>query len=498
MLNDTGQDPAPADRRRPTRTERTGVATKLRNAQRGGRPVTELVMQAARAHAVSERTVWRWVAEGDDEPSSPPRFGLTDSDIDAVVRWRGNLAAAWRERRMAEPGLPGIRTFQQAVARTLTLGDLATIREGVAERRRHQIYLEWEPEARNDIWQADHRQLDVEVTFPRAQRPRQPWMTLFVEAKSGAIMGWAVAHQQSEATVLAAFASAIRVDPERGPFGGIPAMLRVDGGLEFAAGGITAACATLGTLVDSTLPHHPIHNGRVERAHGTIQTTFEMGLPGFTGGPRAADGELWGPKDRLSLAELVAKLYDWERRYNLEHRHSALGKRTPLAAWQEDASPIREPEPAELHRLMLASASRKIRREGVHFDNKHYLDRGGALNGRVGETVEVRYMPHDFRSIEIFRRGEWLCSAVPQNALTAADRRAVMAERSAQARKQAKRQKAAYRRAKSGVAPMTGPGAPEDTQVLVEADLAELRGSASARMAGAASTSLLGLPTPDV
>jgi putative transposase len=474
--------------------DRAAVARRLGVARQGAAPISALVAQAAEARGVSERTVWRWLASDDAQLTERHRFQLREDDIDEIVRWRGNLAAAWRQRRGQDPGLPGLRTFQMAVTCTLTPGDLATIREGVAGRRRHQIYLEWEPEARNGVWQADHRQLDVEVMFPRSQRPRRPWMTLFVEAKSRAVMGWAVAHQQSQATVLAAVASAIRVDDDRGPFGGIPNVLRVDGGLEFAAGGLTAACASLGIMLDTTFPHHPFHNGRVERVNGTVRSTLEMGLPGFTGGPRAADGALWGPSERLSLVQLVDKLYAWERWYNCERPHSSLAGRPPLAAWQEDASPIVVPEPSELRRLMLADVSRTIRHNGVLFANKHYLDPGGALNGRVGEVVEVRYLPHDLRSIEIYLRGDWLCTAVPQSVLTGAERQAVIDARSAEAQRQAKRQKAAYRRARSGVAPMTGPGEPQDTQVLVASDLAETRISGSEQMAAAASTSLLDLP----
>ncbi len=41
---------------------------------------------------------------------------------------------------------------------------------------------------------------------------------------------------------------AVVVDPERGPFGGVPLTLRVDRGLEFCANAIQDAAATLDCL----------------------------------------------------------------------------------------------------------------------------------------------------------------------------------------------------------------------------------------------------------
>lgn len=110
--------------------------------------------------------------------------------MDAYLRWKGNAAAAWRERA-ATGTVPSLRTFQTVLARRFELGDRAVMREGVEARRRHQVYLRWEPEARNELWETDHKELDVPVLFPRAHRPRKPWTTLFVDGYSRAVMGWA-------------------------------------------------------------------------------------------------------------------------------------------------------------------------------------------------------------------------------------------------------------------------------------------------------------------
>jgi putative transposase len=75
----------------------------------------------------------------------------------------------------------------------------------------------------------------------RGMRARKPWVTVFLDCYSRLIMGWAMSPQPSSATVLGALRQGLVVDPDRGPFGGVPAVVVPDNGLEFAA-------AALGTF----------------------------------------------------------------------------------------------------------------------------------------------------------------------------------------------------------------------------------------------------------
>jgi hypothetical protein len=74
----------------------------------------------------------------------------------------------------------------------------------VEGQRRHTVYLRWEAEHRNQRWEADHVELPVLVLPPRARRPRTAWATLFLDAFSRLVMGWALSVTPSAATVLAA------------------------------------------------------------------------------------------------------------------------------------------------------------------------------------------------------------------------------------------------------------------------------------------------------
>src|SRR5262249_46592100 len=152
-----------------------------------------------------------------------------------------------RRARLArgEP-VPPLRTLQRAFARELSPGERAAVVEGVEGRRRHQVYLRWEPVGRNARWEGDHKELPVLVTPPRGARPCKPWVRLFLDCFSRLIMGWALSLRPDGATVLAALRQGLVVDPDRGPFGGVPVSLVPDNGLEFAATALERVCGVLG------------------------------------------------------------------------------------------------------------------------------------------------------------------------------------------------------------------------------------------------------------
>jgi putative transposase len=200
------------------------------------------VRRVAAELGVGERSVWRWAADGapNGRLGRPP-YRLSEAEVDADVACAGNAAAAWRARRAAGAAVPSLRAFQAAIARQLRPIERAAAADGIQGQRRHSVYLRWEAEQRNQRWEADHVELPVLVLAPRARRAHAPWVTLFVDAFSRLVMGWALAVTPSTASVLAGLRVGLVVDPARGPFGGVPGVLRPDRGLEFAAGAIGQA-----------------------------------------------------------------------------------------------------------------------------------------------------------------------------------------------------------------------------------------------------------------
>ena len=468
---------------------------RIRAARDAGRPVSELVSSAAVALGASPRSVWRWLDGGLPGPRSPKGWGPGPDDVDAYLRWKANATAAWRERRAEGAGVPSLRTFQAGLARSLEAGERAVMREGVEARRRHQVYLRWEPEARNELWETDHKELDVPVLFPRAQRPRRPWVTIFLDAFSRAVMGWAIADRPSAATVVAALGGAIRIDERRGPFGGLPATIRPDRGLEFAAGVMEQACGLLAIRLAPTPGYSPHLKGKIERLHGSIVGELLAEMPHFTGGPRDAAGNLWGAGlPVLTVAELVSRFEDWVLSYNRQLAHAGLGGQTPMQRWTEDATPLRTVGDEELRWTLLGEENRLVRKAGLRFHALDFI--APELNGLVGETVEVRYRPHDDRSVEVFRAGQHLCTALPQGSLGPEERAAVLDRRRDDAARQARLARRATRRARERLAPLTGSGPIEDVTVVTAAQSdAEGSDRNADRLRRAARTDLLGLPS---
>jgi len=460
------------------------------------------VRAAAASVGISERTLWGWLSTGNEAPrrKARARYEITQADRDGYAKWRGNVAA-WHRERLAsgEPGVPSLRRLQEAFARDLTPAERGAAVEGIEGQRRHQVYLRWAPDGRNTLWESDHKELPVLVMAPRAQRARKPWVTLFIDSYSRLIMGWALSLVPNAATVLAALRQGIVVDPARGPFGGLPAVLRPDNGLEFAAAALRRSTAALGIELAPAPAYQGYGKGKVERANLTMDQEFLSGLPFFTQGPRAADGRLYGPDaEPMSLGMFCDRFAEWVSDYNTTRVHSELGE-TPLQRWCSDATPLWVVAPEALRWMLMGDTERTINKDGVHFEGLRFI--APELNGLVGEKVQVRYMPHDLRQIEIFRGDHWLATAYPQGMLSPEQRDAVLARRRADAAELARRQRRASRRARAELAPITEAGAIEETTTIsAEQARAEQRaGGGGARrdedLRRLAMTNLLGLKT---
>lgn len=443
------------------------LVERLRRQRAEGQVSSADVRAVAVALVVSERTVWRWLTGPDVTAAGTERarYELTEADRDDYADWRGNITGLWRARQARGEQVPPLRTLQRAFARELTASERAAVVDGVEGRRRHEVYLRWEPVARNMRWEADHKELPVQVTPPRGTRPVKPWVTLFIDCFSRLIMGWALSLRPDSAVVLAAMRRGLVIDPERGPFGGVPQVLVPDGGLEFATTALERVCGVLGTTLAPTDAYAPHQKGKVERANRTLDQEFLSGLPFYTEGPRAADGRLYGPDaPPMALALFVDRFAEWVIDYNTVRAHSALGGLTPLQRWSGDPTPVQQVPAEQLRWLLLADAERTINRDGVHFGGETFI--APELNGRVGERVQVRYTPHDLRRIEVFRGDTWLCTAHPQGQLSDEERAAVLARRRADAAELGRRQRRASRRARAKLAPITEPGPMEDTTVV--------------------------------
>lgn len=507
------------------REQRQATVARLTQLRADDELTAEHVRLAASGLGVTERTVWRWLEPQTGAPArpGPAPYRLSDTDLAAYQHYRGNIAYVHRARSAVLAGhdvvagvpIPeflrsgwagaepvGLRGLQKAFARELTPAEVAAWSRGEHARRDVDVYLTRPPTPRNRVWELDHKDLPILVLPPRGPAVR-PWLTSVVDDGTRGLLGWALALTPHSGTVLTALRMALLPDPVRGPFGGIPARVRVDQGLDFAAEVITDALTAL-VIDPHRLPGYtPYRKGKVEHIHRTIEQILLCALAGYTDGPRDVAGQLYGPiRDSpaaraaaettqtgpLRIERFAALFADWVAWYNTERPHSMLEGQTPVQAWQADHSAVRRIEGEQLRHLLLAGVQRTIGKDGVRFHGLAYV--APELQGRGGEAVQVRYMPHDDRSIEVYLGGVHLCTAYPQQRLTPEQTDEFRAHSRAEAKRLGAPRRQAARRARAELVPLNSdqPAAQESRLMPVTAPREPARRRAR--------TDLLGLTDP--
>ncbi|MFI5773657.1 Mu transposase C-terminal domain-containing protein [Streptomyces sp. NPDC051658] len=488
------------------------------------------VRTVARSTGVSERTVWRWLSPPAARPARQPRphYLLSETDREAFAFYRGNTAALHRARHAVVSGdgttagapVPEflaegwagarpvtLRTLQRAFAAELPPAERAAWQSGESGRRAASVYLQRPDALRGRCWEMDHKQIPLLVLPPKGKAVC-PWMTTVVDDGTRALLGWAVALSPTSGTVFTAMRMAMLHDPDVSPFGAVPERVRIDRGLEFAADAVEAALGTLAVVMHRLPAFQPHRKGKVERLNLTIEQMLISQLPGFTGGPRDAGGKLYGPvKDSVAakqaaegraggpmrIERFVDRFAAWAHWYNTERPHRMLAGRTPLQAWTDDPAPLRRIPAEQLRHLMLADAERTIRKDGISFNSLSYV--APELQGRGGQVVQIRYMPHDDRQIEVYLAGKHLCTAHPTGLLTAEQTDAFRIHAAAEAKRLGQERRRASHRARRTLAPMTGDGTPATESRLVDQKTGRgaTRKALDAALRARSSTSLLGI-----
>jgi putative transposase len=288
----------------------------------------------------------------------------------------------------------------------------------------------------NEIWQADHTQLDQWVVTPAGNTAR-PWLTVIEDDHSRAIAGYAVNLGAPSAlqTALALRQAIWRKAEPSWHICGIPAAFYTDHGSDFTSRHIEQAAADLGIRLVFSLPGRPRGRGKVERYMDTINQMCLAALPGYA--PRGTTDR--AAQARLSLAELDAALGAFIVQVYNHRVHSETGQ-PPQARWEAGGFLPRLPESLDQLDLLLLTVAkpRKIHPDGIRFQGLRYLD--PALAAYVGETVIIRYDPRDFAEIRVFHRGRFITRAIcPDLAASTVSLKEVSAARSAR-RRELKRQ----------------------------------------------------------
>lgn len=286
---------------------------------------------------------------------------------------------------------------------------VALARGGSTYRDEFELVLRRESTHPNDLWQADHTELDIMI-LDETGAPARPWLTVVLDDRSRAAAGYTVFLGDPSAwqTSLALRQAIWRKTDPAWPVCGLPAGLYCDRGTDFTSTHIAYVCADLRVQLIHTPPGKPRGRGKIERLFGTITTELLPTLPGHI--PPANHGNPVTPPT-LTLSELDTRI----GRYLIDDYHHRVHTETgepPVQRWLAGGWLPRMPENLEaLDLLLLTMATpRKVHRDGIHCHGLRYTSL--TLVAYVGEQVTVRYDPRDLAEIRVFHQGTFVCVAV--------------------------------------------------------------------------------------
>ena len=383
------------------------------------------VRQFAAAEQVTARTVYRWLEQG--LPTRAPAPVLAYELIHLLAQCRGNVAKA-HPRAVAELGYAFTRRhLARQVRAALSPADLAMMREGERGYRKYTVFLRWEAEFRNELWEMDSWEVPVWVRVKRGKRVFKPWVVVILDTYSRAILAAVlVAIRPTQADVLVALHTAIsgRSNP---PFHGKPQMVRWDNGMEFLGDIITELAENLGFMARSVRAWEPHLKGKVERCLRTLEQLWASELPGYLRGPRALNAVRFDAGGAaLTLDQCQALLTAKVSVYNLERWHGGLGPLTPAEKWRSDPTPIERIDDAAL-RWMLPRKQAKITNHGIRYNNRWYFST--EIHGHVGRRAEIAFSPTDGSCIDVYLDGVWKGTAVDQRTMPDDDRLKALGKR---------------------------------------------------------------------
>lgn len=360
--------------------------------------------EIGQAMGVARSTLQRYVAEGVPADRDRPRWSWVGPARAAYYRAAGDVTYA-RTLLASEDRdlpLPSVRTMQRARDLDFTPDERALAERGHAAARGKRLVVAVEDAYRNEVWLADHKQLDIDVIPLRGTTPVRPWMTVIIDGYSRRAVGVSISLRPNQGHVLAALGMAIRRC-------GAPRALIFDQGREFLAHSVTQHAATLGYVAMATLAYHPHHKGKVERFHQTLNRMLTHAC-GTTPTP-AVDIKgkpLLGDPPVIPLSRFEELFFQTHELYE-NRAHRSLHGSTPAEVYAEDATPERRVPDEVLRRYLLTKTQRKVVEYGIRFSGRHYY--APEFEGHLGTQVEVRYAQDDQRQLEIYRDGKHWCTA---------------------------------------------------------------------------------------
>jgi transposase InsO family protein len=278
----------------------------------------------------------------------------------------------------------------------------------------------------NEIWVADHHQVDVAVLGPSG-KPVFPWVTVFMDVRSWAYVGWNVCLSPNSDSIVTAFKRGVQRR-------GIPAELQLDNGkdfrsLDFAGGrmgkvrlelnqaAFESVVGRLGLAVRWARPYNA-RSKEIERTFRILKERFSRLWSTYRGGntrerPERLKHLLKKTGEIPTLEQFDGLFGEWAEYVFNGMASDARGMegRTRDEVFRACLGETRWAPPAELALLCMKTKVAKVGRNGVTlFGDQQYS--GLQLFEHKGETVTVRYDPLDVDRVYVFDlEGRFICDA---------------------------------------------------------------------------------------
>ena len=272
----------------------------------------------------------------------------------------------------------------------------------------YELIYRREATCQNEIWQADHTPLDI-VLLNEEGKAQKPWLTTIIDDYSRAICGYFLSFDApcSINTALALRQAIWRKSNPKWQVCGIPNIFYSDNGSDFKSKHIQQVAADLKIQLKNSIPGKPRGRGRIERFFLTVNQLLLMNLSGYCP-PKTAY-----PEAIITLEEFIPLFEHFLIEDYHPKIHSGINQ-APIERWiGNEFSPQLPTSLEQLDLLLLTVVKpRKVRRDGIHFQNLIYIE--PTLAAYVGESVIIRYDPRDLAEIRVYHNNTFLCRAICQ------------------------------------------------------------------------------------
>lgn len=404
--------------------------------------VSDHVARAAKLLGVSQRTVFRWLAQYRDAPQTSsllPRARGTpvgahriDAQLEPIIAEviRDVYLTKVRARKEEVVHQVALRCAADGLhppSRTAIIARLQALNQRVVGKARLQPGEEsalhkpvpgtYHVERALDVVQIDHTRVDAIVVDEAHRLPiGRPWLTLAIDVATRIVVGFYLSLEAPSSTSVALCLTHAVLPKEpwlnfrslqcTWPVWGLPRAVHADNGPDFKSAALSRGCDEHGIKLILRPIATPHYGGHIERLIGTLMGRVHL-LPGTTGSnPQDKGAYPAESESRLTMSELEK----WLAIEICEQYHRRIHRglhRSPLAAWSDaltssaggiGALPER---PDQFTISFLPFEQRILRRDGLHLFNIRYWDSALPTISQLGERVLIRYDPRNLSKVYV-------------------------------------------------------------------------------------------------